>query len=144
MTTNLYRLSDEERVEQGVEALPGSLGEAIEELAGSELLEKALGEHIFPRYVELKRKEWDEYRTQVYAVGARPVPGGAVDAAARSDGGPVTGPPSSAATGHRPPRIAHDRRCRRSRKASGALVSDGRSRVPGVGPVVVVRPARLA
>ena len=55
MTTNLYRLSDEERAKQGVEALPGSLGEAIEAFAGSELLQKALGEHIFPRYVELKR-----------------------------------------------------------------------------------------
>jgi glutamine synthetase len=65
MTTNLYRLSDEEREEQGVEALPGSLGEAIEELAKSELMRKALGEHIFPRYVELKRREWDEYRIQV-------------------------------------------------------------------------------
>ena len=28
-------------------------------------MQKALGEHIFPRYVELKRGEWDEYRTQV-------------------------------------------------------------------------------
>ena len=65
MTTNLYRLSDKERAKQGIDALPGSLGEAIEELAGSKLLAKALGEHIFPRYVELKREEWDEYRTQV-------------------------------------------------------------------------------
>ena len=65
MTTNLYRLSEEERVEQGVQALPGSLGEAVEELAGSELMRRALGEHIFPRYVELKRREWDEYRIQV-------------------------------------------------------------------------------
>jgi glutamine synthetase len=65
MTTNLYRLSDEEREEQGVEALPGSLGEAVEALAGSDLMSRALGEHIFPRYVELKRREWDEYRIQV-------------------------------------------------------------------------------
>ena len=65
MTTNLYRLSDEERIEQGIEALPGSLGEAVEELAGSALMERALGDHIFPRYVELKRREWDEYRVQV-------------------------------------------------------------------------------
>ena len=65
MTTNLYRLSDEEREEQGVESLPGSLGEAVEALAGSELMARALGEHIFPRYVELKRLEWDEYRVQV-------------------------------------------------------------------------------
>ncbi len=48
-----------------MEALPGSLGEAAEELAGSDLMQKALGDHIFPRYVELKRKEWDEYRIQV-------------------------------------------------------------------------------
>ena len=65
MTTNLYRLSPEERAERGIVALPGSLGEAIEELASSELMKKALGEHIFPRYVEIKRKEWDEYRVQI-------------------------------------------------------------------------------
>jgi glutamine synthetase len=65
MTTNLYRLTPEERVEQGIVALPGSLGEAVEELASSELLRKALGDHIFPRYIEIKRKEWDEYRVQV-------------------------------------------------------------------------------
>ena len=28
-------------------------------------MRQALGEHIFPRYIELKRKEWDEYRVQV-------------------------------------------------------------------------------
>ena len=28
-------------------------------------MRRALGEHIFPRYIELKRREWDEYRVQV-------------------------------------------------------------------------------
>ena len=65
MTTNLYRLSESERKERGITALPGSLGEATEELAGSELMMRALGDHIFPRYVELKRREWNEYRIQV-------------------------------------------------------------------------------
>ena len=37
----------------------------------SELARKALGPHIFDRYVELKRKEWDEYRVQLTAVGDR-------------------------------------------------------------------------
>ena len=46
-------------------ALPGTLGEAIEELAESELMRKALGDHILERYVEMKRKEWDEYRIQL-------------------------------------------------------------------------------
>ena len=46
-------------------ALPETLGEAITELSKSELVRKALGPHIFDRYVELKRKEWDEYRVQL-------------------------------------------------------------------------------
>ena len=50
---------------RGIIALPESLGEAIDELSGSDLMRRALGEHIFPRYIELKRKEWDEYRVQV-------------------------------------------------------------------------------
>ena len=37
----------------------------IDELAESEVARKALGPHIFDRYVELKRKEWDEYRVQL-------------------------------------------------------------------------------
>src|SRR5437667_2464777 len=65
MTTNLYRLSEDERKERGIVSLPETLGEAIDALAGSELARKALGPHIFDRYVELKRKEWDEYRVQL-------------------------------------------------------------------------------
>jgi glutamine synthetase len=65
MRTNLYRLTPDERKERGIVSLPESLGEAIEEMANSELMKRALGEHIFPRYVELKRKEWDEYRVQL-------------------------------------------------------------------------------
>ncbi|HYP47466.1 MAG TPA: glutamine synthetase family protein [Thermoleophilaceae bacterium] len=62
---NLYDLTEEERRSMGIEHLPESLGEAIEELAGSELAKSALGEHIHSRYVELKRKEWLDYRIQV-------------------------------------------------------------------------------
>ncbi|MBV8561559.1 MAG: hypothetical protein JOZ56_00570, partial [Actinobacteria bacterium] len=37
----------------------------IDELSQSDVARKALGPHIFDRYVELKRKEWDEYRVQL-------------------------------------------------------------------------------
>jgi glutamine synthetase len=37
----------------------------VDELSQSELARKALGPHIFDRYVELKRGEWDEYRVQL-------------------------------------------------------------------------------
>src|SRR5690349_22919475 len=65
METNLYHLTAEQRRERGIVSLPETLGEAIDELSRSELARKALGPHIFDRYVELKRKEWDEYRVQL-------------------------------------------------------------------------------
>jgi len=65
MERNLYHLTADERRERGIVSLPETLGEAIEELAQSELVREALGEHIFSNYVKLKRKEWDEYRVQV-------------------------------------------------------------------------------
>ena len=65
METNLYHLTAEQRRERGIVSLPETLGEAVDELAGSELARKALGPHIFDRYVELKRREWDEYRVQL-------------------------------------------------------------------------------
>jgi glutamine synthetase len=65
MEQNLYHLTAEQRRERGIVALPETLGEAIDELAGSALARQALGPHIFDRYVELKRKEWDDYRVQL-------------------------------------------------------------------------------
>jgi glutamine synthetase len=65
METNLYNLTADERAKLGIEQLPETLGEAIEELANSELVLKALGEHVFTRYVDLKRAEWEEYRVEV-------------------------------------------------------------------------------
>ncbi|MGD9696594.1 MAG: glutamine synthetase family protein [Thermoleophilia bacterium] len=65
MEQNLYDLAPDEIGRMGIEALPQSLGEAIELGAGSELLLTCFGEHIHTRYVELKRAEWEEYRAQV-------------------------------------------------------------------------------
>ncbi len=65
MEKNLYHLSPDERRRLGIAQLPETLGEAIELTADSELVLRTLGEHMFNRYVEIKRKEWDEYRIQV-------------------------------------------------------------------------------
>jgi glutamine synthetase len=65
MEQNLYHLTAEERRERGIVSLPETLGEAIDELAGSDLMRRALGDHIYDAYVRLKRKEWDEYRIQL-------------------------------------------------------------------------------
>jgi glutamine synthetase len=65
MDSNLYHLTSEERKERGIVSLPETLGEAVDELAASELMRRALGDHIWGAYVRLKRKEWDEYRIQL-------------------------------------------------------------------------------
>lgn len=65
MEKNLYHLAPDERRRLGIEQLSETLGEAIELTAESELVLRTLGEHMFKRYVEIKRKEWDEYRVQV-------------------------------------------------------------------------------
>jgi glutamine synthetase len=65
METNLYHLSDAERKKKGIETLPDSLGHAIAITEESSLVKKVLGDHIFSRFVELKKKEWDDYRIQV-------------------------------------------------------------------------------
>jgi glutamine synthetase len=65
MELNLYHLTDEERAERGIKSLPASLGEAILVAEKSELLRETLGDHTFERFIELKKKEWDEFRIQV-------------------------------------------------------------------------------
>jgi glutamine synthetase len=50
---------------KGIRELPGTLGEAITELEADPVVIEALGDHVFSHYVEAKRAEWDEYRTQV-------------------------------------------------------------------------------
>src|SRR5947209_4890422 len=65
MEKNLYHLSPDERRRLGIEQLPETLGEAIELTAESELVLRTLGELMFNRYIEIKRKEWDEYRIEV-------------------------------------------------------------------------------
>jgi glutamine synthetase len=64
---SLYEMTAERIRDRGIRELPGTLGEAIDELEADEVIRDALGEHIFSRFVEAKRQEWDEYRTQVTA-----------------------------------------------------------------------------
>lgn len=65
MEKNLYHLAADERRRLGIEQLPETLGEAIELAAESELVLRTLGEHMFNRFVEIKRQEWEDYRVQV-------------------------------------------------------------------------------
>ena len=62
---NLFALSEEEIKARKIICLPETLHEAIEEFKGSTILKDVLGEHLFPKYIEAKEKEWKEYHTTV-------------------------------------------------------------------------------
>lgn len=62
---NLYALTAEERLERGIDCLPRTLDEAIEELRNDVVISEALGNHVYNCFVEAKQKEWMDYRTQV-------------------------------------------------------------------------------
>jgi glutamine synthetase len=63
---NMYALSPQEVSRDGIRTLPQSLGEALDELQADEVIQAALG-LIYPEFLQLKRKEWDEYHRQVTA-----------------------------------------------------------------------------
>ncbi|HEY8543577.1 MAG TPA: type I glutamate--ammonia ligase [Acidimicrobiales bacterium] len=62
---NLYQLTDEERMAEGIDLLPQSLSEALDAMEQSELVADALGEHVFEWFIRNKRVEWMEYKAQV-------------------------------------------------------------------------------
>jgi glutamine synthetase len=62
---SLFEMDAERIAEKGIRELPGTLGEAIDELESDPVIGEALGEHVLNHYVSAKRAEWHEYRTQV-------------------------------------------------------------------------------
>lgn len=62
---NVYEMTQEEKDECCIDALPGTLKEAIDYLQQDELLLDILGPHARVKYVENKLAEWDSYRTKV-------------------------------------------------------------------------------
>ena len=63
---NIYQLTVAERLELGIASLPGSLEEALVELAKDDVVKATLGEHVYEKYVEAKQLEWDNYRIRVH------------------------------------------------------------------------------
>ena len=62
---DVYHMSTAERQRLGIQSLPGNLFEAVKETEKSELVREAVGDHIFNKFLENKRIEWDAFRTHV-------------------------------------------------------------------------------
>jgi glutamine synthetase len=63
---NIYDMTEQERAELGIGTLPMTLGNALDELTKDEVVQKALGSHIYGRFLEARTIEWTRYRTQVH------------------------------------------------------------------------------
>lgn len=62
---NIFEMSQEEKENLKIEEIPGTLLEAIEALEQDPLMKEILGEHVYHKYMEAKKEEWQSYRSQV-------------------------------------------------------------------------------
>jgi len=62
---NVYHLDEANLKNRHIATLPGYLFEALAWFGQSELMKKILGEELFNRYLSVKQKEWNEFKTEV-------------------------------------------------------------------------------
>lgn len=62
---NIYTMTPDDRVDNGIHDLPKNLGDALEELVKDEIVMEALGEHISRNFIEAKEIEVATYLSQV-------------------------------------------------------------------------------
>ena len=62
---NIFEMDEKKREEAGIDTLPNNLWEAVQYMKESELVRETLGDHIFNKFIENKKIEWDRYRTHV-------------------------------------------------------------------------------
>ncbi|MGN1170051.1 MAG: type I glutamate--ammonia ligase [Lachnospiraceae bacterium] len=62
---NIFQMTDEERLENGIEEIPGTLIEAVSEMEKDPFMREVLGDHVYEKYITAKKQEWQDYRSQV-------------------------------------------------------------------------------
>ena len=63
--SDVYLMTEQERLVLEIEALPGSLWEAIQVTEDSDLVHNAIEDYVFRRFIENKKIEWEQYNSQV-------------------------------------------------------------------------------
>lgn len=65
ISENIFTMNPAERKSRGIDNLPATLEQALNELKNDELIKATLGEHVFTQFVAGKEAEWHEYCTRV-------------------------------------------------------------------------------
>jgi glutamine synthetase len=58
---DVYKLDAQKRREYGIGELPTTLRDAIDNLTTDEVIQKALGDHVYEAFIDLKIDEWNQY-----------------------------------------------------------------------------------
>ena len=62
---NIYKMTEEHRREAGIDALPGSLLEAVRAFEEDAFIKGVLGEDLSEKLIKAKTEEYRDYRGQV-------------------------------------------------------------------------------
>lgn len=62
---DLYKFDKAKLLSRKIDTLPSSLFEAIYELKKNKLMQEVLGDHLYRKYINIKTREWNEFKTQV-------------------------------------------------------------------------------
>jgi glutamine synthetase len=62
---DVYDFDEDDLRERAIGVLPGTLGEALQELTADPVIRDALGEHVYRAFTRAKQAEWDDYRIRV-------------------------------------------------------------------------------
>jgi glutamine synthetase len=63
---DIYKMSEKQRTERGIDVLPGNLGEALGEFSKDKCLQDALGREFCEKFLQLKTKEWKDFNFTVH------------------------------------------------------------------------------
>ncbi len=63
--TNVFSMSDEEKESLNIAHMPESLREAIDAFEADGFVRSVLGDHICRKLLEMKKREWSAYRSEV-------------------------------------------------------------------------------
>jgi len=63
---DVFAKSMDELQTMGINTLPSSLWEAYHALEADDVVKSTLGNHIYTQFRDIKKKEWDDYRIQVF------------------------------------------------------------------------------
>lgn len=65
ISQNIFEMTDEEKAALGIEALPSSLWEAVQEFEKDTFIQNVLGEDLSQKFIKAKKAEYKAYRDQV-------------------------------------------------------------------------------